>query len=811
MKNNTGYYLFILFTSFTLMVACKKEGVKLVDSTDFQVEFPGAFPGGNFLENNGVLFAAEGEGLFTIAVSFKSDTSIIRQNVYNHIHSIGPMAPDGSYYELELRDYDGIATAEKRDALKDMLSNPGDWPIHQVIEAKELLRIYDCDDYDKIKKHIRITVSERAAGEIIASVESLTDSTEIFLEFGSPWNGKASWKSVDSRSIIGTTRGLRDTVLTSYLLLRTDRDAIQSDIFLNQEEMVLAMSGREAERGNEAGYLKYLLNKGETISIVAKTSSSESLTTLKVDGEKISSALQKKRDEINGTQLHGVGEFGAAAENIRSAVTMLINYDMGEGRRYVNLGYGGKRRQIHPGWDPAFDAINASFVDPDLALEHQFAFLNGRKKMEPSFHQKNWGAVHANSVWSLYQKFGKIELLEFAYPILQQYYDFLKSMDVNNDGLLEVFYWPGRWMGVDDGPLYDDIKQIGELTDLTGIDINFYYALTAERLSQISSELGLSDYSESYSEDFKEISKKINELLWNEELGIYLSRYLSGRWNFTKTPMSFYPLICGIPNRQMAQRMVDEHLLNPAEFWGEYVIPSVSFDDPEFHGKDLYEHFEEGADKSRYEEWRGTIWPPSNYLVYTGLKRYGFDSVAAEFAQKSTNLWLSTWNKYNWFPEYFDALPGRPVNDVAANTAHRYQSWSMAMPLTGIQELIDIEPWSKNSGIRFGTLAAFTEKNEIHNVYLKGKKYSVLRVPEKLRVMENDKEILQVSNGNCIIRDFSYNATTCSFIIKTITEAEISVKKPAVRKTAKFTIPSGEHFIEIAKGSINLTDILPAP
>lgn len=797
-----GLLLYILGTMFLSSCSEQEERTNIV--IDDRVEFPGAFPGGNFLENNGVLFAAEGEGLFTIAISFKSGTNLIRQNVYNHIHKIGPMAPDGSYYEIELRDYDGIATLEKRDALVDIINNSDEWPVQQVIDAKELLKVYDNKSFDKIDKHIRLCFSEIRGGELIASIESLSDSTEIFLEFGSSWMGKADWKLIDNQSIIGKTHGLSDTSITSFLLLKTDKPALQSAIYLNEDEMIQGMKGEDAKEGASNGFLKYVLHKGESICFVAKTSLDESMKKLKLDDKKIKAELIHKRENITKTELHGVGELGAAAQNIRSAVTLLINYNMGEGRRYVNLGYGGKRRQIHPGWDPAFDALTASFVESDLALEHQVSFLTGRMNREPSFHQRNWGAVHANSVWSLYQKFGNRELLEFAFPILKEYYNHLKTMDVNRDGLLELFYNPGKWMGVDDGPMYDNVQQIGNLSDLSGIDINFYYALTAERLAQISEELGMEADAKIYLGDFEQIKKTINKWLWHEELGIYLSRFIDGTWNYTKTPMSFYPLICGIPDRIMAERLINEHLINPVEFWGEYVIPSVSFDDPEFEGKDLYEHFEEGADKSCYEEWRGTIWPPSNYLVYNGMKRYGFDSVAAEFALKSTRMWNRTWEKYNWFPEYFDAIPGRPINDVAANTAHRYQSWSMTLPLTGIQELIDIEPWSKNSGIRFGTLASTIGNNEIHNVFFQGRNYSVVQQPDKLQLFENAKEIVSASTGAVIFRDFYYDDKICSFTIKTVSDIEVVLDYPAVNKLKHIYVPTGEYVVSISKDAVKM-------
>ena len=53
--------------------------------------------------------------------------------------------------------------------------------------------------------------------------------------------------------------------------------------------------------------------------------------------------------------------------------------------------------------------------------------------------------------------------------------------------------------------------------------------------------------------------------------------------------------------------MIEKHLLNPEEFWGQWVIPSIARNDPAFHDQDY---------------WRGRIWGPMNYLVYLGLRNY---------------------------------------------------------------------------------------------------------------------------------------------------------------------------------------------
>ena len=93
--------------------------------------------------------------------------------------------------------------------------------------------------------------------------------------------------------------------------------------------------------------------------------------------------------------------------------------------------------------------------------------------------------------------------------------------------------------------------------------------------------------------------------LWDEQAGIFLNKDLhTGQSNTRLSPTNFYPMLARAATPEQAKAMIEKHLLNPDEFWGEWVIPSIARNDPAFHDQDY---------------WRGRIWGPMNYLVYLGL------------------------------------------------------------------------------------------------------------------------------------------------------------------------------------------------
>ena len=70
-------------------------------------------------------------------------------------------------------------------------------------------------------------------------------------------------------------------------------------------------------------------------------------------------------------------------------------------------------------------------------------------------------------------------------------------------------------------------------------------------------------------------------------------------------------LYAGIPEQVKAKKL-NQYLSNLHEK-GYYICPSFDVESPLF-------------DSKRY--WRGPIWPQMNWMIYHGLKRYGFDDTA---------------------------------------------------------------------------------------------------------------------------------------------------------------------------------------
>ena len=108
-------------------------------------------------------------------------------------------------------------------------------------------------------------------------------------------------------------------------------------------------------------------------------------------------------------------------------------------------------------------------------------------------------------------------------------------------------------------------------------------SLDAECLAKIAAMLGKDEDSENFAKEYEHMkATRPREILERE--GRHLREPLLG-WAFSKrlSPTNFYPMFAGIATPEQAERMVEEHLLNPKEFWGTYVAPTIARNDPAFN------------------------------------------------------------------------------------------------------------------------------------------------------------------------------------------------------------------------------------
>ena len=125
------------------------------------------------------------------------------------------------------------------------------------------------------------------------------------------------------------------------------------------------------------------------------------------------------------------------------------------------------------------------------------------------------------------------------------------------------------------------------------------------------------------------ITPVLVEKLYHPERGVFAHREWPSRKKHPHlTWAALSPLALPDLPEAIGRRMIDEHLLDPEEFWLPVPPPSVAANDRAYSTKDTF------LGLRRY--WRGPTWVNSAWLVWLGLVRLGYTEQARELAVRLT-------------------------------------------------------------------------------------------------------------------------------------------------------------------------------
>ncbi len=301
-------------------------------------------------------------------------------------------------------------------------------------------------------------------------------------------------------------------------------------------------------------------------------------------------------------------------------------------------------------WDLYFENLFLSFVGVseyarngvEMFLDQQLAsgFIP-RTVIEPRWRQHFKPFLAQTALLSCRQS-GDYRWLDGQYyERLKKYLDYwFWFCDFDRNGL-------AVWDSADHSGMDNQVRRAGALDQMTveGVDLNCYLVRDLEALAEIADELGRKDDSVGFRSHAQSLSQRINEIFWDEKDGFYYDR--DERTSETvrvKTVAGFVPLWLGIASPERAERLVKEHLLNPQEFWLPYPVATWAKTEPD--------HYQ---DRVAGEcNWRGTVWIPTNYMVFHGLLRYGYRDAAKELADRTFQLVMAETRTR----EYYNAETG---------------------------------------------------------------------------------------------------------------------------------------------------------
>jgi glycogen debranching enzyme len=325
-------------------------------------------------------------------------------------------------------------------------------------------------------------------------------------------------------------------------------------------------------------------------------------------------------------------------------------------------------------------------------------------------------------VWKMHQRYpDDREFLAEIYPKLVLWHDWwLKYRNAKHDGLLEwgsstgVFQDAQYETGWDDNLHYAKATMRGTTMDAYSVDLCSMWSMDTKYLSLIARFLGHNRDAARFRREHAAMNRRINTQLWNNSMNAYCSRFwddATGRGAFLTrlTPMNFYPLSAGAPDTARAQRVL-QMLTDPKKFWGPYLLPTLAYDDPDYH---------------QQEYWRGDVWAPVNYITWQGIKNYASPAQIIEFADRSVELFMKNWLAHGVCSENYLSTDGTSSHDP-------HYTWGALLDLIGVESIVDVD----DSG-KIVLNGAQTKTITLKNIPLLGRTYDVKTIPGEAELIRD--------------------------------------------------------------------------
>ena len=352
-------------------------------------------------------------------------------------------------------------------------------------------------------------------------------------------------------------------------------------------------------------------------------------------------------------------------------------------------------------WDSCFHAIILRWIDPPKAQEELLSLVSRQVENGPDAgmipHCNYWRnegawlwsqperssithppliAVAANLV---FQHSHDLDFLAAIYAKVGRYHDwFDRRRDPDRDGLVCIIHpWeaggdaPPRWdsfLGLEKYvPEEGRARRIGMVEELVrydydpirlaehgafhveSLEINGIRAADMEAMAEIALKLGKPaesgrwlDRVEAVRHGFR--SRMVVDGLPYDLVGLDEKPILQANAG------QFVTLFGGLPTSEQAEQLVRQ--LQDSTFWTSFPVTNTPTDSPDY----APEHY-----------WRGNVWPCLNWLIYRGLRRYGYNELADQLAACSFALL-----EQSGFWEYYHPQTGQGLG------GHSF-SWAAVM------------------------------------------------------------------------------------------------------------------------------------
>lgn len=342
-------------------------------------------------------------------------------------------------------------------------------------------------------------------------------------------------------------------------------------------------------------------------------------------------------------------------------------------------------------WDSAFHSIAMSHFSPSCAKKELLTLVSAQRKDGRIPHAIHWFGVKGLIPSLIVNKFsanmfqGGISRLtmpplisvgvERIYectkdtafvrkmiPSLMKFNDYLqRERDFAGDGLLSIIH---NWeSGMDDSPRWDRVFQIHgkavveygkrvwdiahkyfeagwSLDEIEKMDLfiardvlfNSIYLRNLEAMIKLLEVAGMKHDRLKYEDTLEQVLEAFVKRFWDRGKGLFQGEYSRKNLKLSMNDVSaLSPIFIKSLDKEKVRILVEEHLLDPREYWTLYPVPTVAVRQPQFSPKPL-------SIFDWTSLWRGPTWLMTNWLLFDGLFNHGYKVEAKMLAERTRQM-----------------------------------------------------------------------------------------------------------------------------------------------------------------------------
>jgi alpha,alpha-trehalase len=220
----------------------------------------------------------------------------------------------------------------------------------------------------------------------------------------------------------------------------------------------------------------------------------------------------------------------------------------------------------------------------------------------------------------------------------------------------QLFFWETAMQSGED----NNVALTNEPKDrnaILAVDLCTFQLREYKAMGRLAEMLGKKTEASEYQRKADKLDAAMLKHLWFAQDAMFFNiRRDTGKPVQRISGSNFVPLIEDILPRADARTMIRRYLWNAEYMLAPYGIRSLSKRDPSYNNVSMIDP---------YSNWQRPVWINTNYLYFLALKRYGFDSEAAQLAGILGRLVLADIHKWGSMHECYHAETGEGLAPTA--------------------------------------------------------------------------------------------------------------------------------------------------